>query len=82
MVLSVMFSQTISTQGHTKWRGTTSNHQNWNSSKIVSLILSLVAKVCFWSILETPGPGSYMPPSEFGYLDLYKYANNNSPKTS
>jgi hypothetical protein len=23
---------------------------------------------------NTPGPGSYMPPSEFGYLDLYKYS--------
>ena len=30
--------------------------------------------------LDTPGPGSYMPPSEFGYLDLYKYTN--SPRSS
>lgn len=29
-------------------------------------------------ILETPGPGSYQPPSDFGYLELYK----NSPRTS
>lgn len=29
---------------------------------------------------NTPGPGSYMPPSEFGYLDLYKYTN--SPRSS
>lgn len=29
---------------------------------------------------NTPGPGSYMPPSEFGYLDLYKYAN--SPRST
>jgi len=27
---------------------------------------------------DTPGPGSYMPPSDFGYLELYKY----SPRTS
>jgi len=30
--------------------------------------------------LDTPGPGSYMQPSEFGYLDLYKYSN--SPRGS
>jgi hypothetical protein len=28
--------------------------------------------------METPGPGTYMPPSEFGYLELYK----NSPRTA
>lgn len=27
--------------------------------------------------IETPGPGSYRPPSDFGYLDLEKY----SPRT-
>jgi hypothetical protein len=27
---------------------------------------------------ETPGPGAYMPPSDFGYLELYKF----SPRTS
>ena len=36
-------------------------------------------------ILETPGPGSYMPPSEFGYLELYKNATpgtSQSPRTT
>lgn len=27
---------------------------------------------------ETPGPGTYRPPSDFGYLDLEKF----SPRTS
>jgi hypothetical protein len=27
---------------------------------------------------DTPGPGQYRPPSDFGYLDLEKY----SPRTS
>ena len=26
----------------------------------------------------TPGPGTYMPPSDFGYLEMYKF----SPRTS
>lgn len=25
--------------------------------------------------VETPGPGTYQPPSEFGYLDMYKFTN-------
>ena len=29
-------------------------------------------------VKDTPGPGTYMPPSDFGYLELYKY----SPRTS
>lgn len=28
--------------------------------------------------MDTPGPGTYMPPSEFGYLEMYK----NSPRTA
>jgi len=31
-------------------------------------------------LLDTPGPGTYMPPSDFGYLELYKYQG--SPRTS
>jgi len=35
---------------------------------------------------ETPGPGSYQAPSEFGYLETYKYAQmrtgtQNSPRS-
>jgi hypothetical protein len=29
-------------------------------------------------LTATPGPGSYVPPSDFGYLEMYK----NHPKTS
>jgi hypothetical protein len=29
-------------------------------------------------LTTTPGPGSYVPPSDFGYLEMYK----NPPKTS
>ena len=25
--------------------------------------------------IETPGPGTYQAPSEFGYLDMYKFSN-------
>jgi hypothetical protein len=27
---------------------------------------------------ETPGPGSYMPPSDFGYLEIYKFSSRTS----
>ena len=63
----------------------TSKFKNHGSIKYIKDPPKLSRNLAVRTMNQTPGPGSYMPPSEFGYLELYKNATpgtSQSPRTT
>ena len=56
----------------------TSNFKNRGSPSYTKPHYHIRRQSTINKVRDTPGPGTYMPPSDFGYLELYKY----SPRTS